>query len=220
MHRSAFAGPGSQARIGLACGGIRNASFRAERSSHVDSRWHIVFGIAFAIISRIGSCRACCNSPSETTGRQEQHPRLFGSVCAPVPTTRVANHEETKAGPPARTARPFDPTCRDQPRLPASSPHPDEVGQVRRGTGRNAGLDHASQKLLLVSPSRPSPASSLGLRGTAQRDLPLPRLSLRCRRDGRACTKCLSSWWRRRAGKRGSVLRVIGANQFGGTDQG
>ncbi len=61
------------------------ASFRGERSSHVDSRWHIVFGIAFAIISRIGSCRACCNSPSETTGRQEQHPRLRGPVCAPGP---------------------------------------------------------------------------------------------------------------------------------------
>jgi len=151
---------------------------------------------------------------------QEQHPRLLGSVSAPGPTSRVANHEETKAGPPARTACPFDPTCRDQPRLPASSPHQDEVGQVRRGAGRNAGLDRASQVLRLVSSSRASPASPLGLRGTAQRDLPLPRLPLRCRRDGNACTKCLSSWRRRRAGKRGSVLRVIGANQFGRTDQG
>ena len=172
------------------------------------------------MLSRIGSCRACCDSPSEATGRQEQHPRLLGSVIAPGPTTRVANHEETKAGPPARTACPFDPTCRNQSRLPASSPHPHEVGQVRRGPGRNAGLDHASQTLRLVSPSRASSASSLGLRGTAQRDLPLPRLSLRCRRDGRACTKCLSSWRRRRPGKRGSVLRVSGADEFGGTDQG
>ena len=62
-------------------------------------------------------------------------------------STRVANHEEAEAEPPARQVRPSRPPPGHQPRLAPAPPHPDAVGPVRGGPGRAARADHPAQVL-------------------------------------------------------------------------
>ena len=101
------------------------------------------------------------------------------------------NHEEAEAQPPARSLCEAGTAPPHQPRFLPSQTHPDAVCPLCGGPGRATGVDLPAQVLCLVSPAGTVAAASLGLRGTAQRDLPLRRMPRGRRCDGGPCSECL-----------------------------
>ena len=88
----------------------------------------------------IGLCWACCVSPSRTAERRGQRLRIVVSAYSRELESQGATDEETKAGPPSRTSGKARPASGDQPRYPASPPHPHPLGAVCRALGETLGL--------------------------------------------------------------------------------